>query len=150
MRSILHLERQKGRRLARQIAKLVDKYDNVFVDVADFSGVLMRWNSETCITKGILKKLTVLVGNHQKLRSRMMYGSDWMLLDGEPQNERYYQAMQDKFSPVVGPGNIDKFLGQNAATFLGLSSGQRTRLRIDNFYWHNQQQPPDFDKYLAA
>jgi predicted TIM-barrel fold metal-dependent hydrolase len=133
-----------------KIAKLVDKYDNLFVDVGDFSGVLMRWNSETCMTKEILTKLTDLVGSHQKLRSRIMYGSDWMLLDGEPQNERYYQAMQDKFSPVVGPGNIDKFLGQNAGTFLGLRSGQRTRQRIDDFYRRNQQQPPDFDKYLAA
>jgi predicted TIM-barrel fold metal-dependent hydrolase len=102
------------------------------------------------MTNKIFDKLTNLVGRHQKLRYRMMYGSDWMLLDREPQNERYYQAMRGKFSPVVGPTNIDKFLGQNAATFLGLRSGQRTRQRIDAFYRHHHHQPPDFDRYLVS
>jgi predicted TIM-barrel fold metal-dependent hydrolase len=130
-----------------RIAKMVKQHDNLFVDVADFSGVLERWPSETCLTNEIFEKLKHLVKS-PKLRSRMMYGSDWMLLDREPQNEHYYQSMQEKFSDLVGPTDLDKFLGKNAAAFLGLKNGQKTRKRIDAFYRDNHQQPPDFDRYL--
>jgi predicted TIM-barrel fold metal-dependent hydrolase len=131
-----------------QIGAMIEDYNNLFVDVGDFSGVLDRWDSEKCATTEIFKKLTNLVGKHPQLRSRMMYGSDWMLLDREPQNEDYYQAMRKKFSALVGPANLNKFLGQNAAAFLGLHRGQPTRKRVDDFYRNNRQQPPDFDRYL--
>jgi predicted TIM-barrel fold metal-dependent hydrolase len=133
-----------------KIGEMMKTYGNLYVDVGDFSGVLDRWDSEKCATKEIFENnLKNLVGNHPQLRSRMMYGSDWMLLDGEPQNERYYQSMRQKFSDLVGTADVDKFLGQNAAAFLGLHSGQKTRKRIDAFYRNNQQQPPDFDRYLV-
>jgi hypothetical protein len=80
----------------------------------------------------------------------MMYGSDWMLLDREPKNEDYYQAMRRKFSGLVRLSDLDRFLGQNAATFLGLHSGQPTCKRIDDFYRNHQQDPPDFNRYLIS
>src|SRR5262245_691486 len=133
-----------------EIGEMMKTYENLFVDVGDFSGVLDRWDYDDWATGEIFKKLTKLVRDHPELRSRMMYGSDWMLLDREPHNEDYYEKMKQKFSNLVGAADLDKFLGQNAAAFLGLHSGQQTRKRIDDFYRNNHQQPPDFDRYLSS
>jgi predicted TIM-barrel fold metal-dependent hydrolase len=132
------------------ISEMIKRYNNLFVDVGDFSGVLDRWNSEKCATEEIFKNLADLVRHYPQLRSRMMYGSDWMLLDREPQNDDYYKAMRQKFSDLLGPTDVNKFLGQNAATFLGLHRGQRTRDRIDRFYVKRDQKPPEFDRYLIS
>jgi hypothetical protein len=133
-----------------KIGAMINDYDNLFVDVADFSGVLDRWDSEKCATKDIFANLTKLIRNRPKLRSRMMYGSDWMLLDREPKNDEYYDKMKRYFSDLLGVADVDGFLGQNAATYLGLRSGQPTRKRIDKFYRDAHQPPPDFDRYLSS
>ncbi len=133
----------------QQIGAMVQQYNNLYFDVADFSGVLDRWYSEKCATKDILDNITALVQLYPDMESRIMYGSDWMLLDREPRNEGYYDAMRNKFSGVLGAGAVDGFLGQNAARFLGLHQGQPTRARLEKFYTDNQQAPPNFDKYLA-
>jgi predicted TIM-barrel fold metal-dependent hydrolase len=133
-----------------QIGAMMKDYNNLYVDVADFSEVLERWDSEKCSTPKILDNLKGLIGNQPQLLTRMMYGSDWMMLDREPKNDDYYQAMRQAFSGLVGSADLDRFLGQNAATYLGLRPGQRTRYRIDTFYRNNHRAPPDFDRYLVS
>jgi|GEM_PF-4546590 len=133
----------------RQIGSMVQQHENLYFDVADFSAVLDRWDSETCATEEIFKNIKVLLQRYPQIKSHIMYGSDWMLLDREPRNEGYYAAMRQKFAGVLGTTALDNFLSQNAARFLGLHKGQPTRARIERFYEHNRQPAPDFDKYLA-
>ena len=133
----------------KTIGEMVDAYDNLYTDVSDFSGVLDRWDSERCATREIFANLKELIARHPKLRSRIMYGSDWVLLDREPRNEDYYQAMKQRFSDLLGANSLDGFLGQTAATYLGLRKNQATRNRIDQFYRSAQRTPPDFDRYLS-
>ncbi len=133
-----------------QIGSMAEQHDNLYADVADFSGVLNRWRSESCATTEIFKNIREkLISTFPKLTTRLMYGSDWVLLDREPRNEGYYKAMREKFSGVLGASAIDNFLGQNAGRFLGLHRGQQTRARLEKFYSDNHQPAPDFDKYLT-
>jgi hypothetical protein len=104
---------------------------------------LDRWDSETCSTTDILSNVGNLLQNTQ-LRSRLMYGSDWMMLDNEPQNQRYYQSMKSAFGPLLTNAEMDGFLGGTAVSFLGLHSGDRTRQRVDAFYKQNGK-PSPFD-----
>ncbi len=131
----------------QQIAAMVQQYDNLYFDIADFSGVLDRWDFERCATAEIFKNIQSILT--PTVKSRIMYGSDWMLLDREPRNEGYYEAMRTKFSGVLGASAIDDFLGQNAVRFLGLHQGQQTRARLEKFYTDNQQAPSNFHEYLA-
>ncbi len=126
---------------------MVQQYDNLYFDIADFSGVLDRWDFERCATAEIFKNIQSILT--PTVKSRIMYGSDWMLLDREPRNEGYYEAMRTKFSGVLGASAIDDFLGQNAVRFLGLHQGQQTRARLEKFYTDNQQAPSNFHEYLA-
>jgi predicted TIM-barrel fold metal-dependent hydrolase len=123
------------------------KHPNLYTDVADFSGVLDRWDSEDCSTQDIFSNLAPLLQNNPYLRSRLMYGSDWMLLDFEPQNQYYYQKMRDAFSYYLNPTELDGFLGRTAATLLGLHTGDMTRKRVEDFYRQNGKAPPDFAAY---
>jgi hypothetical protein len=87
-----------------------------------------------------LKKLTE---SDPLLTSRMMYGSDWVALDYEPGNQRYYSMMRQKFADTFGTEQMVGLLGGNAANFLGLGPGQATRQRLSAFYHDNRRQAPD-------
>jgi len=133
----------------KEIARMMagGKNLNLYTDVGDFSGVLDRWDSEKCSTKDIFSNLAPLLNKNPYLRSQLIYGSDWMLLDFEPQNENYYQKMRDAFSYHLSPAELDGFLGRTAATLLGLHSGDMTRQRVEDFYRRNGKAPPDFAAY---
>jgi predicted TIM-barrel fold metal-dependent hydrolase len=122
-----------------QIAAMIEKYDNLYVDVGDFAAVMERWD-EGQNTQKIFSNLATLAENYSKLKSRVMYGTDWALLDREPGNERYYQAMRDHFARIFGA--TDDILGKNAAAFLGLHRNQRTRARLESFYRDNNLPSP--------
>jgi predicted TIM-barrel fold metal-dependent hydrolase len=132
-----------------QIAKLMLHYKNLYVDIGDFSGVLERWPKETRSTKAIFANLKVIL-KHEELRSRIMFGTDWLMLGREPRNEHYYQAMRKKFSQVLNESDVEGFLGKNAARFFGLNHGTPTRKRLDAFYRRHSKPPVDFDTYLAS
>jgi hypothetical protein len=74
-----------------------------------------------------------------------MYGGDWVALDYEPDNERYYAMMRQKYVDSFGTQKLAAFLGNNAINFLGLAPGDSTRQRLTDFYRRNGQSPPDFD-----
>jgi predicted TIM-barrel fold metal-dependent hydrolase len=120
---------------------------NLYTDVADFSGVLNRWDSEKCSTRDIMTNVRQLFQNNQYLRSCVMYGSDWMLLDREPDNQQYYTAMRDTFSGLLSSTELEGFLGLNAVKLLGLQPGHLTRRKFDQFFRDNGKVPPDLSPY---
>jgi predicted TIM-barrel fold metal-dependent hydrolase len=132
----------------KQIAHMIRNLANLYCDVADFSGVLERWDSEKCSTPDIFAGLKQLLKGNDHLRSRVLYGSDWVMLDREPRSDGYYNAMRREFSKVLKTADLEAFLGQNAAAFFGLGHGQPTRKRIDDFYIRNKLTPPELDRYV--
>jgi len=111
---------------------------------------LKRWDWENCATPKIFAGLKGLLKNNKGLASRLMYGSDWMMLDREPRNENYYSAMREHFAGILSGTELNGFLGQNAAAFLGLQRGHPTRQRIADFYRSNNRSVPEFDRYLSS
>jgi predicted TIM-barrel fold metal-dependent hydrolase len=123
-----------------QIDAMFAKYDHVYADLGDFAAVMERWKDESDTTPTIFGNLATLAGNNPKFISRVMYGTDWALLDLEPKNEGYYKAMRDHFYQKFG--TTDEFLGKNAMRFLGLHQNQQTRARLTSFYQNNKRPLP--------
>lgn len=132
-----------------EIADMVQRgaQPNLYTDVGDFSGVLNRWDAEKCSTRDILANLNLLFRSNSSLRSSVMYGSDWMLLDREPKYQRYYTAMRNTFTGLLSSAELEGFLGLNAVKLLGLQQGHLTRRRFDQFFRDNGKMPPDLSAY---
>ena len=113
------------------IAALMATYDHVYADVGDVSNVLGRaWDNAA----PMLAALAKLVAARPVVARRIMYGSDWQLLDREPGNDGYLAAMQAAMTPILTPAGMDGFMGGNAARFLGLTPAGRTLGRLRRFY----------------
>jgi predicted TIM-barrel fold metal-dependent hydrolase len=117
-------------------------YKNLYVDVGDFSGVMMRWRDETKKAQETCKYLKPLLSNNAILKSRILYGSDWMLLGREPANASYFADMRTYFEDILtDPSDQEAFLGGNAKNFLGLREGAKSRGRLDAFFRRTNQEP---------
>jgi predicted TIM-barrel fold metal-dependent hydrolase len=125
-----------------EIGGLMKKYPNrVYADVADFSGVLDRWD-EAPKTKKIFQNLADMAEHVPGFSKQILYGSDFSLLGREWQYEKYYGQMRSKYKEYLGTSDIEGFLGENAKTFFGLHQGQPTRMRLEKFY--GKRPKPDF------
>lgn len=84
------------------------------------------------------------------LANRLMYGSDWEMLLIEPGDTsaylRNFEKIFEKFDKDGSLGASGKisnaFFGLNAASYLGLKSGSRSRMRLDRFYARHGIQKP--------
>jgi predicted TIM-barrel fold metal-dependent hydrolase len=85
----------------------------------------------------LLKRAAALFEKGGELaRSRIVYGSDWLMLAIEAGAERYYRdfaELEDGLSKQFG-GIAEQFFVKNAATYLGLLSGGATRARIEQTF----------------
>jgi predicted TIM-barrel fold metal-dependent hydrolase len=121
-------------------------YPNLYADFADFSDILGRTPDQTTKRGQILAKLVQLIGTNPavKLRilSHILYGSDWHLLDREPGNADYPDAMATQMdNSFTGDALPPKLFLQNGARFLGLVSGGKTLGRLTDFYNNNNGNP---------
>jgi predicted TIM-barrel fold metal-dependent hydrolase len=125
-----------------EIGWLMKKHQNrVYADVADFSGVLDRWDEATK-TDTIFNNLKTLAKTVPDFSKQILYGSDFSLLGREWQYKKYYSQMRTKYDGYLGASNIEAFLGENAKTFFGLHRGQPARKRLEKFY--DKRPMPDF------
>jgi len=134
------------------IVRMIEENDfpNVYTDFGDFSVVLGRSDTELAKRTAIFERLGELVLNpaNRKIRSRLMYGSDWLLLGREPGVENYYAQMRDQLLQQIKV-SPDDFFWKNAARFLGLGASDRTRDRLRKFYLDNQGDPAVLDPFQA-
>jgi hypothetical protein len=130
------------------IGQMMGTYSNLYTDVAYFTQVLGLTPDESTQASRIFANLQALAGQ-APLASQLMYGSDWVALDVEPDNASYYGKMRQDYVAAFGLPPLANFLGQNAARFLGLQVGQATRRRLARFYRENGREPPDFDRLRA-
>jgi predicted TIM-barrel fold metal-dependent hydrolase len=116
-------------------------YPNLYADLGDFSAILDRTAGETTDTNAILANLKVLVSANPVARSRVMYGTDWLLLGREPQSLQYYAKMQAQLADALGVSDLSDLFWKNASRYLGMASGQPTRVRLTKFYTDNGGNP---------
>ena len=114
------------------IAELMVKHDGLYADVGDFANVLNRsWDTDL---PQIMARLTSLVKTYPVVSQRLMYGTDWQLLDLEPENEVYYTRMRDQMSAALGTEFLPGFFRDNALRFFGLTQGGAGHRRLSDFY----------------
>jgi len=81
-------------------------------------------------------------------RSELMHGSDWLRrsIEGEARNVLLHG---DPVSRRLDEGGTARaILGDNAATFLGLRKGRRTRERLERFYDRQRMAGPEWMRAL--
>ena len=119
------------------IALLMEQYPGVHADVGDFDNILGRpWDRNTA---AVLANLQALVKAHPVVAERLMYGTDWQLLDREPQNQLYYAKMRDAMTTTLGDAFLPGFFRDNAVRFFGLAPGGATHRRLSDFYARHQR-----------
>lgn len=116
-------------------------YPNLYTDIGDFSAILDRTPAETADTNIILANLNALVVANPALPTRIMYGTDWLLLGREPQSLGYYASITGQLGSALGVSDLSDLLWRNASRFLGLAMSQATRTRLSNFYTANGGDP---------
>ncbi|MGG5819339.1 amidohydrolase family protein [Falsiroseomonas sp. HW251] len=124
------------------IGLLLDRYPNVYADVADYDAIMHRTETDAEKDRRIAELLVALLARpgNPLARNRLMYGTDWVMLSKSLGTRDYYQAMRDTFTRnlALSPSQRREFMGTNAARYLGLSLDRgrkpKTRQRLERFY----------------
>ena len=125
----------------KEVAELIQtgSYEYLYTDFGDFANILDRGNSDNI--RCILDKIKHLIDNNRKVRERVLYGTDFMLLGREPDFERFYGKMSSSMPDALGVGDLAGFMCDNAVRFLGLAPGEKTRTRLEAFYTTHGKNP---------
>jgi predicted TIM-barrel fold metal-dependent hydrolase len=125
----------------KEVAEVIQtgRYEYLYTDFGDFANILDRGNSDN--TRRILDKVKHLVDSNRKVRERVLYGTDFMLLGREPGFERFYSMMSRSMADALGVSDLAGFMCDNAVRFLGLAPGEQTRTRLEAFYTQYGQDP---------
>ena len=134
----------KGMKRKEQVLGFLDLMNERTYAVADTSyfNTLIETPSENldklvCETLRNSPQSTTLV-------NKVVYGSDWKMLVKEKEaanySNRFHELMQ--FLEEEWPGIEKAIYGLNAARYLGLEKGQKTRERLETFYAQNNVDTP--------
>lgn len=122
----------------RQAAVLVQRYPNVYVDVANSP---VPWRAG--YADRFMAFLNDVFTRFPRTRERLMYGSDWWLNNLDHNVGAFVDAFADHFANQF-PEQRKALMGNNALTFLGLTkldgspdAENRNRQRLIAFYQRN-------------
>jgi predicted TIM-barrel fold metal-dependent hydrolase len=108
---------------------LNDTSTHVYADVSHHSAILEKESREKTI-----KGLERLFDKNPNAQDRIMFGTDWIMLARIKDHDRFLLDFRNAYKEAFGAEAVDKFMGSNAAQFLGLHSGNKTRQRLELFY----------------
>lgn len=134
---------QPGEGWNRTIRELIIQFDNVYTDLSHIEKLTKEKYTKTFFTG-----LKEFVSHEQssmsiKLKSRLLYGSDWIMLEKEKISRNYLRHMINQFDTYI-PEARNQFIGENAVGFLGLSKGNQARDRLISFYLKQKMAMPDW------
>jgi len=123
-------------------ARLMQRYDNVYADVADFETT----SSEPYLPPGDVEVLRYLMKTYPKFRDRILYGSDWfmnnLLGDQDQYFKRFHSGFAAIFKEVTGYDAAAVFRG-NALRFLfGQDQKNLNRQRLLAYYQAAHSEAP--------
>jgi predicted TIM-barrel fold metal-dependent hydrolase len=104
---------------------------HVYADVADHR------IDESAIATGYLDLLNEFFSTPTtaSVTDRLMYGSDWFMLAINPDHEKFLTSYRALYKKRFGPVKTQKFMSQNALTFLGFDDAQnKNRQRLLAYY----------------
>lgn len=118
---------------ARKIVAMMqnEAYPNLYADVAFANNLLVaKGDPEEQRTWSFLHDM--LTGNAM-LGKRLMYGSDWEMVGQVVGGKDYASLLMRNVADLFPDGAIEDFRWRNAAHFLGLGAGDKTRARLEKF-----------------
>jgi predicted TIM-barrel fold metal-dependent hydrolase len=124
---------------AKSIAKMMPQYRSLYADVANRYEILKSHGTEA-----FAQALDQLLRNQPLLGSRLMYGSDWHMLQRKVMHEKYSQVVEGAL-PADLRRNV---MGYNAVSYLGLDAKGDTRGRLEAFYKKNSLPLPRWFRKL--
>ena len=123
-----------ARRWATDIAVLVHDFANVYADAAFFDLALVDTVAPGSTTAQALEFIANLAQQFPLVPTRLMYASDWIMVAqltaGNDYARRLMQSMAQIFQDAAAQ---EDFRWRNAARFLGLGAGDKTRTRLATF-----------------
>jgi predicted TIM-barrel fold metal-dependent hydrolase len=127
---------------ARTICELIRKFDDVYTDVSHHRVTTRKGRRQ--FVKQYEKMQELYPDFLDKLKRRILCGSDWHVLRRLSGHERFFEeyrrvmlecGLYDEF-------DVEAFLGNNALEFLGLVGQGKNRSRLARFYQENDINPP--------
>ena len=133
------------------IVAMMATYPNLYADLSDYDAVAERTAGQKATNEAVLRALnTILDLQGGPARSRLMYGTDWVMLSKAPGNEAYYEGMRTILTSrlAMSPTQAAGFMGMNAARFLGIAletgSKPKSRQRLEAFHAQHGGVPASF------
>jgi len=90
------------------------------------------------------KSLSEFIGANPLAGDRLMYGSDWAMVEVEKGARTYLSEFMRGSREVLKGEQTRKILGANAAAFLGIRDGEPGRARLLNYYKREELTTPEF------
>lgn len=118
---------------AWRVGELLDNPDlNVYGDISHHNSMLTnRGRLET------IQNLKALFKKYPGAKDKIMFGTDWMMLARIKDYDKFLRYFKQDYLAEFGKKATARFMGENAATFLGLRQGEKNRKRLDGFYRNN-------------
>jgi predicted TIM-barrel fold metal-dependent hydrolase len=119
------------------IRYLITTYENVYADLSHIEELGTRKYKRKFFKE--LKNFINRTGevDSMKIRSRLMYGSDWIMLRKENVSKRYLDLMTSEFARMFPQDErkkaVQNFISKNAQAFMALSAPS-TNSRFKAFY----------------
>jgi predicted TIM-barrel fold metal-dependent hydrolase len=127
----------------RKICEMIIKYDHLYADVSHHNVVSSSGRRKHISSYEAMRNDYAGKGL-EKLKKRILYGSDWHVLKRVKNFEifmaKYIQVMEQ--ASFYTKEEMENFLGGNALEFLGLLPGGKNRERLKDFYAKEKIPPP--------
>jgi predicted TIM-barrel fold metal-dependent hydrolase len=119
---------------ARDVCRLIVKYDHVYTDVSHHR--VLTESGRKQFTRGYRRMMTDFSADIEKIKSRILYGTDWHVLkriEGYREFLVHYLRVLEE-TGMYDDHDLDRFRGGNALEFLGLLPGGANRTRLLRLY----------------
>lgn len=129
----------------RATAALASRFEFLFADVGHH-----RIDQEDVATEH-LAALRTLFGEpvNRAMASRVMFGSDWLMLAILPRHNEYLATYRDLYRAVMGDSATEAFMGRTALRFLGFDDPDNRNCR--RLRAHYERRAPDrIPEWLAG
>jgi hypothetical protein len=111
--------------------------EHAYADLSYSDGILHSPDAFKC-------RLSTAIQSYPNAAYRLMYGTDWFMTIQEPSVQTYQSRFETLLSEldsdhkeISGPALSQRIFAQNAVEWLGLASGEQTRIRLETFYKAN-------------
>lgn len=127
------------------------RFPNVVADLSYLSELLVDTEGGGDRADAVREFLPRFIREFDPELRHLVYGSDWIMLGREPKHREYIVILHDTLREFnLTDVQLKRFFGGNAARFLGLRQGGRTRARLESYDMTHGLDPAFWMRFNAA